>query len=318
MRVAVIIPVLNGAVTIAGALHSVLDQEFDEPYEVIVVDDGSTDTTPQILRELVATQRAPIKVVTQVNRGLAAARNAGAAAAAGDVKYLAFLDADDAWLPDKLARSIDQLDQNPGAVLLYTDILAVDDQGQPASRSLMPRRETHAPSMADLLSKWWPIIPSTAVVRRAAFDRCGRFCEDFRGAEGHEDVDLWLRLRELGEFIYLDQPLVKYRVSPIGDQMLKYQTNFALFTRRVAERYGRRGRPLLHAMRHGYATALSYRGLIALRDGDRATARSAFLRALAYHPWHLRTTLRFARTFLPRSLARALTANSRRRIHKPA
>jgi GT2 family glycosyltransferase len=252
-----------------------------------------------------------------VNRGLAAARNAGTTAAAADTQYLALLDADDAWLPDKLACSIAALDQNPDAVLLYTDILAVDDQGLPAPRSLMPPRETHAPAMADLLDKWWPIIPSTVVVRRAAFDRCGRFCEEFRGANGHEDVDFWLRVRELGDFIYLDRPLVRYRVNSAGDQMLKYQTNFALFSRRVAERYGRRGRPLLHAMRHGYATALSYRGLIALHAGDRATARNAFLSALAYHPWHLRTTLRLARTFLPPSLARALTGSSRR-LRKPA
>ena len=314
MRVAVIIPVFNGASTVGAAIKSALDQRFDDSHEVIAVDDGSTDATPDVL----ASFGASIKVVTQPNAGLSAARNAGAHAASTAIEYLALLDADDSWLPEKLAGTVAALDHDRGAVLAYTDVLPVDDDGEPASSSLMPPRERHAPSMDDLLRKWWPIIPSTVVVRREAFARCGRFCEDFRAAGGHEDVDFWLRLRELGDFVYIDHPLVKYRVNPAGDQMLKYQTNFALFSRRVTERYGRRGDPLLHSMRHGYATALSYQGLLALDRGDRAVARRAFLDALAYEPLHLKSALRFARTFLPSAANRVLTSGSRRRPRRQA
>ncbi len=79
MSVAVIIPVFNGAATVSAAIHSALEQNFAGDYEVIVVDDGSTDTTAAIL----ASFGARIRIVSQANRGLAAARNAGAAAASG-------------------------------------------------------------------------------------------------------------------------------------------------------------------------------------------------------------------------------------------
>ncbi|HVN91329.1 MAG TPA: glycosyltransferase family A protein [Candidatus Binataceae bacterium] len=313
MRLAVIIPVFNGATTVNAAITSALKQKLDEPFEVIVVDDGSTDATPEVL----AGFDSKIKVVTQANGGLSAARNAGATATASDNEYLAFLDADDVWLPDKLASSLPPFDLHPEAVLLYTDVQSVDDQDSPLPLSSMPPRETHAPSMNDLLSRWWPIIPSTVVVRRSAFEGCGRFCESFRGAGGHEDVDFWLRMRELGEFIYLERSLVKYRVVAGANPMLKYQTNFELFEGRVTERYGRRGQPLLASMRHGYATALSHHGLMELERGDRIGARRAFLSALRYKPSHFKSVFRLARTFLPAALAQALASGSRRRGYQP-
>jgi glycosyltransferase involved in cell wall biosynthesis len=312
VRVAVIIPVFNGAETVSAAVTSALEQKLDEAFEVIAVDDGSTDTTPAVLAQF----GSAIKIVTQANGGLSAARNAGAAATASENEYLAFLDADDAWMPDKLALSLALLDEKPDAVLLYTDVVPVDEAGNGAPDSSMPPRETHPPSMDELLARWWPIIPSTVVVRRDAFEQCGRFCEEFRGAGGHEDVDFWLRMRERGAFIYLEGPLVRYRIAAGGNPMLKYQTNFELFERRVIERYGRRGRSLLASMRHGYATALSHHGLIALERGDRASARKAFLTALRYERTHFKSALRFTRTFLPTVLARALAGGSRRRSYQ--
>ena len=185
MCVAVIIPVFNGAATVGAAIRSALEQNFAGDYEVIVVDDGSTDTTAAIL----ASFGARIRIVSQANRGLAAARNAGAAAASGS-EYLAFLDADDLWTPDKLALTVAPLDRNRAAVLAYTDVVTVDDHGEVVAQSLIKPRQAHAPSMDELLHEWWPILPSTVAIRRDAFERCGRFCEEFRGAAGHEDVRL--------------------------------------------------------------------------------------------------------------------------------
>jgi glycosyltransferase involved in cell wall biosynthesis len=313
MRAAVIIPVFNGATTVAAAIASALAQNFAGDYEVIVVDDGSTDQTAAVL----APFGARIKIVSQANRGLAAARNAGAAASAS--AYLAFLDADDVWLPDRLAATVAPLERNHAAVLAYADVVTMDSRGEVVKPSLIDPRQAHAPAMNELLREWWPILPSAVTLRRDAFERCGRFCEEFRGAAGHEDVDCWLRLRELGEFVYVSQSLVRYHVDPDAAQMLKYQSNFTLFARRVRKRYGARGRPLLRAMRRGYVTAFGYRGLLALRAGDPRTARRAFLRALGYAPLNLKTALRLARTFLPQALARALSGERRRRRHdKPA
>ena len=313
MRVAVILPVFNGATTVAAAIASALGQHFAGDYAVIVVDDGSTDTTAAVL----ASFGAWIKTVSQPNRGLAAARNAGAAAA-GAAEYLAFLDADDVWLPDRLALTVAALDGNRAAVLAYTDVVTVDNQGAVVAQSLIKPRQGHAPAMAELLREWWPILPSTVTLRSDAFVRCGRFCEEFRGAAGHEDVDCWLRARELGAFVYVAQPLVRYRVDPETTPMVKYHNNFALFARRVRSHYGAQGRPLLRAMRRGYVTAFGHRGLLAMRAGDKPAARRAFLRALGYAPLKLKTVLRLGRTFLPWSLARALSGSRRKRPGKPA
>lgn len=314
MRVAVIIPVFNGATTVAAAIQSALSQNFAGEHDVIVVDDGSTDTTAAIL----ASFGARIRIVSQPNRGLAAARNAGAAVA-GAADYLAFLDADDRWLPGKLTLTITPLADNRAAVLAYTDVVTVDNRDEVVAPAMIKARQAHAPALDELLREWWPILPSTAVIRRDAFARCGRFCEKFRGAAGHEDVDCWLRLRELGEFVYVNQPLVRYHVNPDAAQMLKYQGNFTLFARRVRDRYGARGRPLLRTMRRAYVTAFGYRGLVAMHAGDMRTARRAFLSALGYAPLDLPTALRLARTFLPPALARALSGRSRGRRHdKPA
>jgi GT2 family glycosyltransferase len=169
--------------------------------------------------------------------------------------------------------------------------------------------------MSELLRQWWPILPSTVVMRCEAFERCGGFCEDYRGAAGHEDVDLWLRARDLGEFIYLDRPLVRYHVGSAGDPMLRYQDNFELFTLRTRARYGGRSRRLLLAMRSGYANAFAYRGLRAMGQGDIAGARRSFRKALGYRPLGIKNALRLARTFLPLSIARLLSGRTARADH---
>ncbi|MGH7934659.1 MAG: glycosyltransferase family 2 protein, partial [Candidatus Binataceae bacterium] len=112
---AAIIPVFNGAVTIAQAIDSVLAQEFDGGVELIVVDDGSTDDTA----EIVGGYGARITLVESGGRGPAAARNIGVAVSRGE--YVAFLDADDTWLPGKLARMVPALARDRDCVMIYSD-----------------------------------------------------------------------------------------------------------------------------------------------------------------------------------------------------
>lgn len=303
MQVAVVIPVFNGAATVASAIDSALGQSCEGGHEVVVVDDGSTDPTPNVLTTFVSR----VRVIRQANRGLAAARNAGAMAARSE--YIAFLDADDVWQPEKLTSLVNALGQSPGAVLAYSDVIAVNDRGEPAGVRYIDAAYAHAPSMADLLARWWPILPSTVLMRRATYEACQGFCEEYRRA--YEDVDLWLRARERGDFIFVEEPLVRYRVTPIGDRMRKYEMDYAIFARRTAERYGHGADELLRATRHAYASALGASGVTALHSGDRAGARRALIGALRYQPWHWRNTLRLARCFLPLRLARALSGGSR-------
>ena len=311
-RVSVVIPVFNNAATIGRAIASVLAQRFNggteagEQAEVIVVNDGSTDDSAEVLRGF----GDRIHVIEQPNRGAAAARNAGVAAAHGD--YLAFLDADDAWLPNKLAATIPLLERNPAVVLVFSDAIPVDRGDAPIGESYVTPACAHAPTMAELLERWWPIIPSTAVMRSATFKACGGFVEEFRSA-AYEDPFLFLVAREHGEFAYVPERLVRYRCESPVVRMEKYLRYREVFIRRVHERYGAAARGLIRGTRRAYASALGYEGLIAMRVGDMAAARHCFARALREQPLDLKTALRFARTYLPLKLARALSGRTSRR-----
>ena len=114
VKVSTIIPAYNAERTIAQAIDSALSQDF-EGQEVVVVNDGSTDSTATILKKY----GNQIQVVTQRNGGLSAARNAGVRHSAGE--YLAFLDADDIWLPEKLKKMVPALEQNPLGSLAFSE-----------------------------------------------------------------------------------------------------------------------------------------------------------------------------------------------------
>ena len=128
-RVSVIIPVYNGAATIDRALESVFAQTFTD-YEIVICDDGSTDDTPSAL----AKHGDKLRVVRQPNRGLPAARNAAVAASRGEL--LALIDHDDEWLPQKLELAVAAMRSDPGAALLYSDMIVVNEAGEEFRRSL--------------------------------------------------------------------------------------------------------------------------------------------------------------------------------------
>ena len=208
--VSVIIPVYNGAATIGRALKSVFDQTFAD-FEIVVVDDGSTDDTPSVLAAYSESDK--IRVVRQANRGLPAARNAAVAASRGEL--LALIDHDDEWLPRKLELTVAAMRADPDAVLVYSDMIVVNEAGEEFRRSQIRPDTAHAPSMDEMLARIWPITPSTVMMRRSAFDRAGGFCEQLISAE---DIHFWLLMREQGHFIYLPDRLVRFTYRPVVSQ----------------------------------------------------------------------------------------------------
>ncbi len=293
-RVSVIIPVYNGAVTIERVLNSVFEQTFDD-FEIVVVDDGSTDETAAILERF----GSRIAIVRQPNKGFCAARNTAIAKSQGE--YLALLDADDFWAPTKLEKAIAILDRSPQIVLVYTDVLNQDTVGRDLGTSPVDGATAHSPTMDEMLTRLWPIMPSTVVMRRAAYEQCGRFAEGFS-----EDLDFWIRIREQGEFSYIPEKLTRFTVGPLYPKVLRRDSRGELFVRSIRARYGDRASGVLQSYTQHKVRILRNTGLAELKKGNRAAARQCLIRSLSYDRTAFKTYLRIARTLLPMSIIRAL------------
>jgi GT2 family glycosyltransferase len=163
--------------------------------------------------------------------------------------------------------------------------------------------------MAELLQRLWPIITSTVVMPRQSFEACGGFSEEFKF--GYEDPDLFIRAREHGHFIYLAEPLTYYTlIQERAERMEKYLTSQAVFFRRLRWRYGNAAEGLIRHIVRSYTNWLGYQGLLAMSAGDPKVARHYFARILRRHPTHLKSALRYLRTFLPAPIARALSGRT--------
>ncbi|HEY5885462.1 MAG TPA: glycosyltransferase [Pyrinomonadaceae bacterium] len=211
--VSVVIPTYNNAPLLGHAIQSVREQKHPD-LEIIVVDDGSTDNTAEVLEQL---RGSDLKVVTQANSGPAGARNLGIAEASRE--WIAFLDADDHWLPGKLSAQFEALQNHDGAEFSYTDcILRFPDGHETISKA---RNSTHD-LFLDLL--WGNQLSTpTIVVRRRCFDEVGFFNTEFRTGE---DWDMWLRLAASFESAYVHRPLTRclapaHRAHKYGLAMLE-------------------------------------------------------------------------------------------------
>lgn len=204
----VIIPVYNGQDFILEAIQSV-EQQTHVPQAIIVVDDGSTDRTGEIVQGHVG--RVPITYIKKPNGGLSSARNAGIRAISS--QYVGFLDADDAWESSKLAKQLDVFARapRPNLGVVYCGYTLIDAAGNPA------RGFFHV--AIDKNIRGWVfehILPvnkvvssaSGALVTRECFTQAGGFDEHLAAAE---DWDMWLRIAQTHEFDFVDEPLVKIR-----------------------------------------------------------------------------------------------------------
>lgn len=198
MSVSVVIPTFNRAGCLPRALDSVLAQTRP-PHEIIVVDDGSTDETPSLMA-----QRYPqCRYLRQPNQGVSGARNLGIARACGD--WIALLDSDDAWLPEKLDRQMRSLQAAPGVRICHTEEIWIR-----RGVRVNPMHK-HAKSGGRIFRRCLPlcvISPSSVVLHRSLFDQYGLFDPALPACE---DYDLWLRLCAREEVRFVEQPLtVKY------------------------------------------------------------------------------------------------------------
>ena len=208
--VSVIVPLHNGAQTVERTLASVLAQSWPA-IEVLVVDDGSTDDGPARVARIGADDRR-VRVLHQANAGVAAARNRGASAARGDI--LAFVDADDLWAPEKIALQMAALTQGgPSVGLVYTWAAMIDAQDRIYSTDHRPQAEGWV--LRDLCRANIVGNGSSALMRRDAFEQAGGYDTSLRarGAQGCEDLMIYLGIAERHEFRVVRRFLTGYRLS---------------------------------------------------------------------------------------------------------
>ncbi len=207
--VTVIIPAYNAANTIAATLSSACSQTHAE-LQVLVVDDGSTDGTPDVVANW-AEQDSRVALIRIPNGGVARARNAGLAQAAGE--YVAPLDADDLWHPTKIARQLARITAT-SADLVYCWSVDIDENASVIERRLDVQRY-EGEIIAPLIRANFIDNSSVPLIRRAALPRVGGWDETLRErhAQGCEDWLLYLRLAEHGQFALEPAFLVGYRQS---------------------------------------------------------------------------------------------------------
>jgi len=178
--ISVIIPTHNRAWVLKEAIDSVLAQDFHD-FEIVVVDDGSTDNTPKILESY-----EQIRTVKQGHRGVSAARNAGIARAMGNL--ITFLDSDDLWLPGKLSAQADFFNTHPDAMICQTEEIWIKNGIRVNPKK---RHKKHSGMIFEHCLELCIISPSAVMMRRCLFDEVGVFDETMPVCE---DYDFWLRV----------------------------------------------------------------------------------------------------------------------------
>lgn len=201
--ISVIIPVFNGEKTILETIESVLNQTFTD-IELIVIDDGSRDSTLSVVSKV----RDPrLKIFSYTNAGVANSRNRGLSHASG--KFVAFLDADDLWTPDKLEAQLKALMENPQAAVAYSWVDYIDQSGK------FFRAANRVAITGDLYEKMLvnSVLEngSNPLIRKQAFAEVGGFNQEFSPAD---DWDMWLRLSARYHFVAVPAPQILYRMSP--------------------------------------------------------------------------------------------------------
>lgn len=199
MDVSIIIPTYNSSQFLAAAIDSVFAQTFND-FEVLVIDDGSTDNTSETIKQY----RDSIRYIWQENSGVSVARNNGIKESKG--RYVAFLDADDTWFPNKLERQIAEMKQNPERKVCYSDFQAVDEYLKPFEKKRLYPKST---ALVDLLTQG-NLVGSicTVLCERTLFDVVDGFDSNLSQCA---DWDLLVRLAMLTDFIFIDEKLVTYR-----------------------------------------------------------------------------------------------------------
>lgn len=241
--VSVVIPAYNAVSYLPQTMGSVLQQTFTD-FEVLIVDDGSSDDTANWAAQITDSR---VRLISQPNQGAGAARNTGIENARGE--YIAFLDADDFWEPTKLAKQVQCLDTRPEIGLVHTWVNVANADGRLSERVMTTEGEGHI---------WHQIVVynpvksgSTAMVRRECFEAVGRFDSSLKYAE---DWDMWVRVSRKYAVCVLHEPLASYRIHPFNKSK-NYEGQLSSFCRIIDKAFESPPPDYSHLKYRSYARA---------------------------------------------------------------
>jgi len=236
--ITVVIPTYNRATFLKDAIDSVLAQTFLD-FELIVVDDGSTDDTPKLL----SSYNNKVRVITQTNQGPSAARNRGIEAAKG--KWIAFLDSDDVWKPDKLKKQVRFITDHPDTKICQTEEVWIRN-----GKRVNPRKK-HEMHSGWIYEKCLPLCivsPSSVMIHQDVFEKVGLFDETMPACE---DYDLWLRIAP------------HYPIFLIREQLIVKQGGHADQQSRAVESLDRlRIKAIVKSIESGYLSDTQYQAAL--------------------------------------------------------
>ncbi len=286
IRVSVIIPTYNRAAYLREAIDSVLGQTFVD-FELIVVDDGSTDNTKEVVASI---EDSRIFYKYQENSGVAAARNTGITISKGE--YIAFLDSDDVWLPHNLEIKVRSLDTHPAAGLVCSDAYISDYKtksvlghlwhGKPFNHQVDPA-VAEAQPLQEMLRRGCFIMPQAAVVRHNVFAKCGYFDESLRSGE---DWDMFVRIVRHFPVATIDIPLLRIQRhddSLSGSWDKWYQADVAIAVKAIKK--FNLAKADLHVVKYRLARHHFLYGRNQIVNGQIATGRKALLASMKVKVW---------------------------------
>ena len=308
LMISVIIPTYNAAAYIYEALDSVLAQTYKD-YEIIVIDDGSTDDT----KELIEVHYPAVKYFYVENNGVSAARNLGIVKAQGE--FIAFLDADDMWLPEKLEKQLTVFGADESVGLVFTENYFFNDQGLSGFTNKKSRLMRGDIVKNIFLNSY--AVTSTVMVRKSVFKQVGLFEEELSVAE---DDNMWMRIAMKFGVELIDECLVMYRMtagslsSNFDSIVSGVERHLELLKVDYPELYSCLG-PL--AIRKKFSHLHFSQGYRDFNQNNFKISRIHFIGSYKNYPFKLKSLLYILYTYLPvqtietlRDMKRGVTSNT--------
>ncbi len=273
-RVSVIIPTYNRAEYLRSAIASALNQSYED-FEIMVVDDNSRDNTQEVVSSF--QDKRVIYIRHEKNKGVSAARNTGIRDSNGE--YVAFLDDDDEWLPDKLHKQVELMDKSSSRVCgVYTGCLGIDR----SSNAVLYKHEEsdkRRGNLLDMLAITNPVVTPTVLLRKKSLEEIGLFDESISFME---DRDLWIRLSMKWDFEYIDEVLVKFYMHDRHKLTRNIEAQ-TLGRETMLERYGN----LFSKNKKRYSQYYFTQGMQNFHLKNMKESRKNIMRAIVLYPYSI-------------------------------